>query len=192
MNYEQLAQTENFKEPSKSDLWDIPIITSSLRGKITWWNPQYRILKTGNETRAFARKKEIKEPAISDPSRLSVKKMAKDKPYTYAKAINVHTNLYMYAKSVQLEQKISHTCAQNPHNVHRSRTQTYSNFPIRTEKPHTNIFKIRKTYENPHTFAQTVWRRFLLIKNQSKKSCYAMKKKILTKQSWLDETNKKG
>ena len=135
-NNERLAWKKNLAEPLRSDTWDGPIITSSSRGKRTWRNPQDRILNTVNESRVFSQIKQIKESARSDPSRWSTSNIAKDKPYTYAKAVNAHKNPYTYAKSAQLAKHTSHIHTKKPHNVRKSRTQTYTKAVYkRTKKP---------------------------------------------------------
>ena len=60
-------QKNNSAEPSRSDPQYGPIITSTLRGKITRQNPQDRILDTDNESRAFAQTKKSKNPLDEIP-----------------------------------------------------------------------------------------------------------------------------
>ena len=80
----------------------------------------------------------------------------------YTKSTQHAQNMYTYKKATQYAQKQSRIRTQKPHNVRKSRTQTYA-----------KAVNIRKAASS---IAQTVCRCFLQIKKQSKVSLHAMKK----------------
>ena len=107
---------------------------SSSSGQIKKRNSQDWILETVPESQAFTRTKEIKEPAILDPSRLSASNIARDNLYTYAKPLNAHKN--------GIRKKIRTTCAED-------KPYRYTKAAQRGQKQYIYAKAIHKRTQNP-------------------------------------------